>query len=475
MLNEISLPESWDLDSEVLVIGAGNAGFPAAIETVRAGAKTVVLEQSEKCFGSLAVFFGKHVNFTNTDLQRKQGIEDSPDKYYEDAMKFSKGDPSLWRAYVDRTLETYKFIVDLGYEPLELWRLPGHSVPRGHFFRGGGPELLKVLERAAKQEGVEILFNHRAIRLLVDPKRKKVVGVQVEKDGKTLNFRARKAVIIASGGFGNNAEMVEEFRGLTYAEKCIPMMRGHTGEGIRMAMSIGAATRNIGTAAVASIPIDANTKKLGSLLINHILCGGILVNQQGKRFVNESIPKLGTNPKHPFIGEAAFRQPGEYVFVIYDSVIKEKIALVDWSLFKEYEAETIEALAEKIGKLEIDAKALAETVREYNEDIDKLGYDSKFGKKVIEHPPDSPLIKIEKAPFYAIKGMGSLTSFKGGLKINSNAQVLDLYGDVVPGLYAAGEATGGWFSDGCYIDGTMTSMSLTFGRLAGINAAAEKP
>jgi len=472
MLDEIVLPKEWDSESDIVVIGAGNAGLPAAIEATKAGAETVVLEQLPECGGSLSVFFGKHTNFAGSDFQRRKGIEDSPDKYYEDAMKFSKGDPSLWRAYVDRHLEAYEFVTNLGYEPLEVWQLPGHSVPRCHFFRGGGPELLRLLEREARKQGVKILFNHKAIRLFVDPERRRVVGVKAEKDGKILNFKARKAVIIASGGFVNNPEMVEEFRGRTYAEKCIPMTRGHTGEGIKMAMAIGVATRNIGTAAIASIPVDANTKRLQSLLINHVVSGGILVNQEGKRFVNESVPKFGSNPKRPFIGEAAFRQPGDYVFVVYDSNIKEKIELVDWSLYQEYKAETIEELAKQLG---IDPKALAQTVREYNEDIDRFGYDTKLGRKVLGHPPNAPLIKIEKPPFLAIKGVSSFTSFKGGLKINPEAQAIDIYGNVVPGLYAAGEVTGGWFSEGVYLDGTMTSVSLTMGRIAGINAAAEKP
>jgi flavocytochrome c len=472
MIKEVSLPEKWDHECDVLVIGGGNAGFPAAIEAAKAGAETVVLEQTKKCFGSLAVFFGKHVNFAGSKFQKDQGVEDSPDKYYEDAMKYSNGDPELWKAYVSNHLKGYDFLTEIGARPTELWRLPGHSVPRSLFYEGGGPKILSLLEAAAKRQGVEIMYNHKALRLFVDLEKERVVGVAVQKDGKTLNYGARKAVVIASGGFGNNPEMVEEFRGFTYADKCICMMRGHTGEGIKMAMSIGAATRNIGTAAIASIPVDANTKKLESLLVNHLLCGGIMVNEQGKRFINESTPKLGGAPKSPYIGESSFRQPGDFLYVLYDSNIKERIQMVDWSLYQEYQADTIEALAEQIG---IDPESLCATVNKYNEDVDTHGYDTVFNRKALEVPPDAPVLKIEKGPFYAIKGMSSLTSFKGGLKINDKAQVVDLYGTTVSGLYAAGETTGGWFREGCYIDGTMTSMSLTMGLIAGKNAAAEKP
>lgn len=465
MLDEFAVPKEWELETDVLIIGAGTAGLPAAIEAAKAGAETIVLEQVPKPTGSLSVCAG-NINFAGSDYQRKKGIEDSPDGYYQDGIEFCQGDPSLWRTFVDNHLETYEMITDLGYEPMDVWLLPGHSIPRSHYFVGGGPELLNVLERGSVERGVKILFNHKATRLIVDPAKKRVVGVKAKKGAEVLNFKARKAVIIASGGFGNNPRMVEEFRGLSYAKRCLPTMRGHTGEGIRMAMAIGVATKNIGTAATASIPMDANTKHPAAITLHHTLCGAIFVNSECKRYVNECLPIF------PYLGEAAFIQPGDFVFTIYDSIIRENIELVDWDIFKEYEAETIEGLAKQ---LDIDPKALAETIGEYNKDIDKFGYDTKFGKKVLQHPANAPLLKIEKPPFYGIKLMNCFTSYKGGLKINEKAQAINQYGDVVPGLYAAGEVAGGLFSEGRYLCGTMICMSMTFGRIAGINAAAEKP
>ncbi|MFX0202273.1 MAG: FAD-dependent oxidoreductase [Candidatus Hodarchaeota archaeon] len=464
MLDELSIPKGWDLESDVVIIGAGTAGLSAAYEAAKAGAETLVLEQMPKCAGSLSVCAG-NINFAGSAFQRKKGIEDSPDRYYEDGIKGCRGDPSMWRTFVDNHLKTYEIITDLGYEPLDVWLLPGHSIRRSHYFVGGGPELLKILERGSKGQAAKTLFNHKAMRLIVDPVRKRVVGVTVKKDRKVLNFKARKAVIIASGGFGNNPRMVEEFKGLSYAKRCLPTMRGHTGEGIKMAMAIGVATSHIGTAAIPSIPMDANTKNPAAITLHHTLCGAIFINSMGKRYVNECLQIF------PYLGEAAFKQPGDYVFTIYDSEIRKLIELIDWSIFKEYEAETIEGLAKQ---LDIDPKALAETIREYNEDIDRFGYDTKFGKKLLLAHLNVPPVKIEKAPFYGIKLMNCFTSYKGGLKINSNAQTIDQYGDVVPGLYAAGEVAGGLFGEGYYLCGTMICMSMTFGRIAGINAAAEK-
>ena len=342
MLDELSIPQKWDLETDILIIGAGTAGLAAAIEATKAGAEVTVVEQMPSCAGSLSVCAG-NINFAGSDYQRKQGIEDSPDKYYEDGIKVCHGAPALWRAFVDNHLQTYELITGLGYKPIAIWVLPGHSAQRSHYFDGGGPELLKLLERDSRERGAKILFKHKAQRLIVDPMRKRTVGVRVEKDKKVLNFKARKAVIIASGGFGNNPRMVEEFKGLEYAKRCLPTMRGHTGEGIRMAMAIGVATSHIGTAAMPSIPMDANTKNPAAITLHHTLCGSIFVNSLGKRYVNECLQIF------PYLGEASFVQPGDYVFTIYDSKIRELIELVDWSIYKEYKDETVEGLAKQLG------------------------------------------------------------------------------------------------------------------------------
>jgi len=439
MLDELAMPKEWDLESDVLIIGAGTAGLAAAIEARKAGASA---------------------------YQREQGIEDKPDNYYEDGVKVCHGEPAMWRVFADNHLKTYEMITGLGYKPIAVWRLPGHSAQRSHYFEGGGPELLRLLEHGASAQGTKILFSHKVTRLIVDLERKRVVGVKAEKDRKALNFKARKAVIIASGGFGNNPKMVEEFKGLEYAKRCLPTMRGHTGEGIKMAMAVGVATSHIGTAAMPSIPMDANTKNPAAITLHHTLCGAIFVNSAGERYVNECLQIF------PYLGEASFAQSGDYVFNVYDSKIREMIELVDWDIFKEYQDDTIEGLAKQLG---IEPKALVEGVKEYNDDIDKNGYDTKFGKKLLLAHINAPPVKVEKPPFYGLKLMQCFTSYKGGLKINEKAQAIDQYGEVVPGLYVAGEGAGGLFGEGSYICGTMICMSLTFGRIAGISAAAEKP
>ncbi len=465
MFNEVILPKKWDAESDIVIIGAGTAGFCAAIEATKAGAKVMILEQAPSPNGSLSVCAG-NINFAGSPYQKERLIEDSPDNYYEDGLEGCKGDPAMWRKFVDNHLDTYELIVGLGYKPIDVWILPGHKITRSHYFEGGGPQLLKLLEKGAKENGADIKFKHRAVQLYVDVAKKRVVGVKAESGGKTVNCRANKAVIIASGGFGNNPKMVSEFKGEEYARRCLPTMKGHTGEGIKMAMSIGVATSHIGTAAMPSIPMDAVTKIPDAITLHHTLCGSIFVNMQGKRYVNECLQIF------PYLGEASFAQEGEFVFTIYDSVIRDMIHLVNWNIFKEFQDDTIEGLATQLG---IEPENLVEGIKEYNDDIDQNGYDTKFNKKLLLGPHKIPPVKIEKPPFYGIKLMDCFTSYKGGLKTNTESQALDYNGNVVPGLYLAGECQGGLFGEGYYLCGTMICYSMTFGRIAGINAAAEKP
>lgn len=231
-----------------------------------------------------------------------------------------------------------------------------------------------------------------------------------------------------------------------------------------MAMSIGVATSHIGTAAMPSIPMDANTKIPDAITLHHTLCGSIFVNMKGKRYINECLQIF------PYLGEASFAQEGEFVFTIYDSKIREMIHLVNWEIFKEYQDDTIEGLATQLG---IEPQDLVEGIKEYNDDLEENGYDTKFGKELLLGPVNEPPVKVEKPPFYGIKLMDCFTSYKGGLKTTAESKAVDYKGDIVPGLYVAGECQGGLFGEGYYLCGTMICYSMTFGRIAGMNAAAE--
>ncbi len=196
-----------------------------------------------------------------------------------------------------------------------------------------------------------------------------------------------------------------------------------------------------------------------------------MVNVNGKRFHDESCMESYYGP----ITGIGMQQPGGVYWMIFNDKIKEgvgkrsKAHLATLEKCKQYKANTIEELAKSAG---IDAKGLKQTIDKYNSDIDSKGYDTVFGRKH-QFGPEGSLVKITP-PFFAVKCVTSTTSMKGGLKINARCQVLDQYGEVIPGLYAAGEVAGGLHTK-TYLLGVMTSSAMTQGMIAGRNAVKEAP
>jgi fumarate reductase flavoprotein subunit len=294
-----------------------------------------------------------------------------------------------------------------------------------------------------------------------------VVGIKVVMGEKTKYFKAKQGVILATGGFGHNLEMVAEFA--PHLVDIIPIMpASHRGDGLKMAMAIGAATRDIGSAVTPSWPI-CSEKHVGALWA--IFKGGILVNKDGKRFHDESSYVVCRMDYSPLTG-IAMKQPGGVYWIVYDEKIRADVGK-DWEYHlthyiarcKEYKADKVEELAKAAG---IDPQGLKETVEKYNNDIETVGYDAAFGREYLLKPW-YPVVKIKNPPYYAIKCKTSTDSLKGGLKINARAQVVDQFGEVIPGLYAAGEVTGGLHPK-AYLLGVMTTSSMTFGIIAGRNA-----
>ena len=459
-MSVVLVPEKWDYEADVIVVGAGTAGLPAGIEAAEAGVKVAVLELMSYCASSLAL-----VNigpaFAGTDVQQQEGIDDSPDQYYRDGVERAKGSPEIWRAFADNQLDTYRWCKRIGMEFKGLYAVQGHSKKRGFWVKGS--DALRVLEKTAKAKGVEILFLHRATRLITDPQTGRVLGLKVRVKDDIKEFKAKRAVILATGGFGRNREMVEEY-GPAFVN-CVPTMPpGHLGDGLRMGLAVGAATKNLGSAVISSFSIDAETKTGHISFMLHP--GGISVNVNGKRFWDESnrLSFYGLQSKE------GMRQPGGNYWVVYDEKVRKNAPIERLGKAKPYQANTIEELAKQVG---IDAKGLKETIDKYNSDIETVGYDTVFNRRTLVGVDGTP-IKIDTPPFFAIRCAASTSSFKGGLMVNTRCQVIDQYDEVIPSLFAAGELTGGlWGSKGTYLPGTMVSASMTFGRIAAKNAVKE--
>ena len=457
----LKVPKKWDDEADVMVVGAGNGGFPAAITAADKGAKVIVLELWSAPASSLAMIAGGTI-FAGTDFQKAHGIDDSPDKLFNEAVEKTGGSPELWRVLADRQLDAYAWLQSIGAKPVAIFGNPGQDIVRCHRFEGHGTGLIKTLRRTADNKGIKTLYKHRAERLVVDPTTGRVVGVTARHDDKVLNFRAKKAVILATGGFIMNRDMVKEYG--PYSVGCLSKSAPHHyGDGLKMALDVGASTTDIGVAASPSLSTCVHTGKT-TIMWNQ---GAIVIRPDGQRWADE----MGRSYNVMFKEHMHYYPDGLH-YIIYDNKIREAASREDYSKLKEYSADTIEGLAEAVG---LDPKALKATIDEFNSDIDTYGYDKKFGRKVWGGlMTEARVPKIDTPPYWGVKCLVALTSCKGGVTINGKAQVLDLYGGVIPGLYAVGEVTGGLFSrPEAYYAGTMTLVGFVFGIVAGENAVAE--
>jgi len=465
----------WDHEADVVVIGGGTAGLPAAIRLRENGQKTTVLEWRPQCGGSLGMIVGA-VAFAGTDEQKAAGIEDSPDRLTQDLIEVGGSVPEIAKATADAQLEAYDIFRQEEFKWPGIVALPGHSAVRGMgWMLNYGPLVVQCLENKARKVGAEILFHHRGTKLIQDPSNGRVCGVEVEvgqkrSSKKTLNFKAKKGVIIGTGGFGRNKAMIQEWS--PHMVKCVPKMPiSHMGDGIKMALQLGAATKDIGVATAGSWPVCVETH---SRCIWALDWGGIMVNVDGERFFKESSDE-------GFYGrmtEAGMRQPGNVYWVVFDQWVFDHVGTsqvkgtiernmahfrdIDWCV--KAKADTPEDLAKAAG---FNPDNFKKTLNRYNGDIDKHGYDTVFDRKY-QFGSARP-VQTLKPPFYAVKCITSTTSMKGGLKVDPEMRVVDQYGDPIPGLYAGGETAGGLWTNS-YMLAVMTSGAMAQGIIAAKSA-----
>jgi len=444
------MQSKWDQTADIVVIGAGTAGLCAAIEARKLGKSVIILEKMRDAEwrSSMSVIAGV-LDFAGTKYQKERGIEDAPEKYAEDGVKYCGGLPDLWKAYTDNHLYNLELLEKLNLPPMGVIGGWGHSVARCHTFKG--PQVLKVLEDHAKELGAVILWEHKASELVYGPE-KGVSGVIATHKNKELSFCGTKATMIATGGFGRNKDLVLEF-GPDYLADAIPLMPpSHTGDGLLMALKLGAATRHIKHGPKASLPTCPDTQVDTSIQYK----GAIVINKNGERYIRE-------DKWYGYISDEGSRQPEGKFYIIYDEAIREvtKREFPAWLRHKEYKGNTPEQLAESLG---VDGKGLAAEIKRYNADV-KAGHDTKFERSTLDGNIGVP-IPLEKPPYYGMKCTISMTSFKGGIRIDTKSRVLDWSNEPVPKLYAIGEVSGGFFGAGRYIWGTMTVMSMTMGEIA---------
>ena len=451
--------ETIEKETDVVVIGGGGAGFAAAVSAKEAGADVILLEKLASVGGNTLISGGEYAAPAN-ELQEKEGIEDSKEQFAKDVEE-AGGDPELIKVLADHATEdAYWLRDDIGVEWLDsLMFFGGHSVKRSLIPAAHtGNELIKNYLNKSEELGIEVQTEADVKEILAEDG--KIAGVRVETADGEMIVKA-KSVVIASGGFGANDEMTYEFDNEIDEHVLSTNSPGATGDGILMAEELGADTVDMDK--IQLYPIcDVETGKLLYCGDTRLVGGALLVNKEGKRFVEE----LGTRREISM----AIKDQTDYVgYLLWDETSNETTGTMASnpqeaeSLFERglmVKADTLEELAEHF---DIDKDALLETVATFNENSAKEE-DPEFNLRMLGW-------QVKDAPFYMMKAAPAVHHTMGGLKINTEAQVLNKDGEWIDGLYAAGEVTGGIHGSNRLGSVAMSDITV-FGRIAGENAAA---
>ncbi|MEW9093776.1 MAG: flavocytochrome c [Clostridiaceae bacterium] len=439
--------------TDIVIIGAGGAGLAAAVEAKNEGANVIVLEKMPIVGGNTIRATGG-MNASGTKYQKEQGIDDSSEKFYNDTMKggHGKGEPELVKLLTDKSAEAVEWMVSLGADLTEVGRAGGASVNRIHRPTGGsaaGPEMIKTLKKVAEEKKIDIRTMNKATEILKDDKGN-IKGVKaLDKEGKEYTIDA-KAVIVATGGFGGSEEMFvkynEKLKGFGSTNH-----PGATGDGILMAEKLGAQLTQMEEIQTHPTVVPKN----GFMITEGVRGNGaILVNRDGKRFINEIETR-------DVVSKAVLEQEGKTAYLVFDDNVRKSLKAIE--KYIEMELAVVGDSPEDLAKkLNIDPAALKKTVSDYNGYV-KSKKDAEFAR------PDMPM-EFGNGKYYAIEIEPAVHHTMGGLKINTNTEVLDESGKAIKGLYAAGEAVGG-VHGGNRLGGNALTDIIVFGKIAGKNAA----
>lgn len=445
--------------ADVVVIGAGGAGLAAALAAAEKGADVIVLEKMS-IVGGNTLRSGGAYNAVDLKLQKAEGIEDSIEKHYQQTLQGGDnlGDPKLVRVLVEGAPKGLEWLKDHGMKfQNKISSVVGSLWPRTHqAVDPAGSGYIKTLKNACEKKDVKIYLDTKATELIKDDNGK-VTGVKAQdKNKNNLEYKAKKGVVIATGGFSANVSMRSKYNPKLTKEFPTTNHPGATGDGITMGEKVNADL--VGMKYIQLIPIATKSgtiQKGVTINIDNVA----FVNKEGKRFINE-------DNRRDKLSDAILKQPESMYFMINDSKIVKDVneygenieeLIKGKSIFK---ADTLKELAEKI---DVPADALEKTIEEFNKSVDAKS--DEFGRKVWEN-------KIDKAPFYATPRCPAVHHTMGGLRINEKAQVVDKDGKVIPGLYAAGEVTGGIHGSN-RLGGNAIPDIIVFGRIAGENIAEE--
>lgn len=445
---------------DVVVVGSGGAGFSAAIEAKEAG-KSVVLIEKMPAVGGNTLISGAEMNVPNNWVQEKLGIKgDSPEKMAEDTIKGGDelGDPHMIQVMTENALDAATWLKDdikVEFLDDQLFQFGGHSykralIPKGHT----GQEVITKFRAKADKLEIPIKLNTTAKELIQENNR--ITGVKAEnKEGQMITYKAKNGVVLTTGGFGSNVEMRKKYNEKMDESYMSTVTEGSTGDGIIMAEAVGADLTNMEN--IQTYPICNPKTGVISLLADTRFDGAILVNQEGKRFVEEL-------ERRDVISNAILEQTGGYTYQLWNDDINKisgtmKVHEAEYEeLLKQKMIVKADTLEEAAAFFDIDIQNLKETVKKVNQ-YAKDGKDEEFNHR-------GELVSLAKGPYYIEKAVPSVHHTMGGLVINDKTEVLNKDGQPIPGLYAAGELTGVIHGSN-RLGGNAITDIIVFGRIAG--------
>lgn len=478
------VPESWDKEVDVVVVGGGGTGLAAGVGASDVGAEVLVLEKTGSVGGSTALS-GGCFQAAGTSLQKASGIDDDTPEmlaqcvisggegYVDEELihTMTAGLPAVFDWFVEMGAQTEPAVVRNGHVP--FLEEAGLERARGHEYLGGmlgdnrGKGWTDTLAARLEERGVEVMLNMPVTALYRDGE-KGVVGVRAGEGSDAIDIKARKGVVLGTAGIDAGEDLAEkyclwQYKILRNENSSITSCPGNTGDGIRMGLEIGAAWQGPG------IPISGRNSMIGLGIYDGDGYPCIIVNRRGKRIACE-------DANYGYFESAAWQSEqtlGGAPYLIMDSKGAAEAAKAEEHPFaagvppmleQGSKADSVEKLAEMLG---IPQENLTSTVDEWNRNIEKTGADPVYGR-------NCGLVTIDEPPFYGVLlEQNASNGCLGGLKIDTSGRVLDTNGEAIPHLYAGGLNAGGWMGRVYPGSGMCLAGAFYWGKTSGENAARE--